>query len=272
MADSDDREQQLYNELAACPVVEVAGVVSPTGVGAAKMRGERRWSLLATFDAWRVGDGPLRMEPLTLRRKVSDQELARLQEAMPAETVVQVRARVAERNVFGSPQAHVEEFVGVDPPDPELHAFLAEIQKPIIRDDDFFGTLTFDRSVSWYAGKARWNGVPVELNLAVDEPEDFDAVLKVAHALWGDENAWSERVRTYAAQELLPLKNESWRNEDEAEVSPAQFLERMTLESITVYPDGSFEFLHDDGDLFWGHAIQVIGSLSEGLTDADIPG
>jgi hypothetical protein len=30
--------------------------------------------------------------------------------------------------------------------------------------------------------------------------------------------------------------------------------------------------MHDDGDLFWGHSIQVTGTLDEGPTDADISG
>jgi hypothetical protein len=46
----------------------------------------------------------------------------------------------------------------------------------------------------------------------------------------------------------------------------------LKLESITVYPDDSFEFWHNDGDLFWGHSILVSGSLSEGPTDAEVPG
>lgn len=46
----------------------------------------------------------------------------------------------------------------------------------------------------------------------------------------------------------------------------------MTLEGISVDPDGSFDFWHNDGDLFWGHAIQISGSLVEGPTLANIPG
>jgi hypothetical protein len=71
---------------------------------------------------------------------------------------------------------------------------------------------------------------------------------------------------------LLNLKNDNWLDDGEDEVTAEQFIEAMRLESIAVYPDGSFVFWHQDGDLFWGHSIQICGSLSEGLTDADIPG
>jgi hypothetical protein len=73
-------------------------------------------------------------------------------------------------------------------------------------------------------------------------------------------------------QALLPLKNESWLAEGEVDVTADQFKGRMALESITVHPDGSFEFWHNDGDLFWGHSIQISGCLSKGPTGADIPG
>jgi hypothetical protein len=46
----------------------------------------------------------------------------------------------------------------------------------------------------------------------------------------------------------------------------------MKLESITVHPDGRFEFWFDDGDLFWGHSIAVRGSLAEGPTEASVEG
>ena len=71
-------------------------------------------------------------------------------------------------------------------------------------------------------------------------------------------------------RELLPLKNDAWRDEDEPRLSPAQFAARITLQSVNAY--GSFGFWHDDGDLFWGHSVQVTGNLKEGPKDADIPG
>jgi hypothetical protein len=47
---------------------------------------------------------------------------------------------------------------------------------------------------------------------------------------------------------LLPLKNDNWLDEDEAELTADRFEDRMTLESITVRADGSFDFWHKDGD------------------------
>jgi hypothetical protein len=58
--------------------------------------------------------------------------------------------------------------------------------------------------------------------------------LKAARELWQNQRGWNRRIRDYAVQELLPLKNENWLAEDEAELTPDEFKDRMTLESITV--------------------------------------
>lgn len=145
-------------------------------------------------------------------------------------------------------------------------------RRPVTFDDPSFGAFTLDRGIDWFTGQAVWNGVPVALNLSSKESEEVEAALETARALWRSQESWSRRIADYAAQELLPLKNESWLDEGEAELTADQFKARMRLEAITVHPDGSFVFWHNDGDLFWGHSIQISGSLSEGPTDADIPG
>jgi hypothetical protein len=114
--------------------------------------------------------------------------------------------------------------------------------------------------------------VTVSLSLSAKEPADLQEALKTAHSLWKTQEAWNQRIRDFAVQELLSLKNGDWLGEDEVEITADQFKDRMKLEAITVYPDSSFVFWHDDGNLFWGHCIQISGSLSEGPTDADIPG
>jgi hypothetical protein len=98
------------------------------------------------------------------------------------------------------------------------------------------------------------------------------AALRTAHSLWQEQELWHQRVGDYAVLRLLRLKNESWLEEDEDEFTPEEFKARMILDSITVRPDGSFEFWHRDGDMFWGHYIHISGSLSKGLTGADTPG
>ncbi len=267
----NQREDKLYEQLLASPVVELAGIVSPSGVGAGKSRGQQHWSLLLSFDVWRINGGPIRTESLTIRRRVTRDELREFQSAIDAETVVRIRARVAEDNVFGFVQAYIEEHVG-RADDPELQARLDELQKPKTFEDDRFGTFTFDRRVRWYSARVDWAGEAIDLTLNAEEPCEIKSCLKIAQDLWSQEASWKTRIDDYAVQELLPLKNDAWLGDEETEFSPEEFKSKMTLQSISIYPDGNFDFWHDDGDLFWGHSIQVSGSLADGPTACDIPG
>jgi hypothetical protein len=140
------------------------------------------------------------------------------------------------------------------------------------RRHERFGELTFDPRVGWYEASTTWSGAPVRLNLVAEDDEALNAALAHAVELWNDQPGWTARVRDRAVDELLGLKNGTWLEEDEDEVSREAFVGRMVLQSISVHPEGEFEFWHDDGDLFWGHSIQVSGNLQEGPTDAGIAG
>jgi hypothetical protein len=266
------REEQLLKQLGVLPVVDVLGVVGPMGVSGGKIGREELWTLKLKMEAWRIHDTELQTRPLTIRRKVTNEDLSRLRGLIRPYNIIRIRARVVDVSSFGGPEALLEEFVGSDDSDTELNDHVIQLQRPVKHEDPLLGTFTLDRRVNWFEGSAVWNGNPVSLNLSVKEPAKIQEALTTAHSLWECQSVWNRRVRNYAVQALLALKNKSWLAEDEMDLTAEQFEQRMALESITVYPDGSFEFWHDDGKMFWGHSIQISGSLSEGPTDADIPG
>ena len=86
-------------------------------------------------------------------------------------------------------------------------------------EDRQFGKLTLDRSVNWYTAKTKWNSAVIALILTVDESGEIDGALAVARALWKDQKRWAKQIEDFAVKELLPLKNESWLDEGEVEVS-----------------------------------------------------
>jgi hypothetical protein len=179
---------------------------------------------------------------------------------------------VRNYSVFGNTQALLEEYVGLDTSDAELSAHSERLRQPVTFADASFGEFTLERGLDWFTGQSVWNGNLVSLNLAATEPAEVEEALGTARSLWRSQDVWDRRVGDYAVRELLPLKNDSWLEENEAELTAEQFKARMRLEAITVHPDGSFTFWHNDGDLFWGHSVQISGNLSEGPTHADIPG
>jgi hypothetical protein len=272
-AEIEAREQGLFQLLGACPVVDVTGVVSARGAGGGKSRGEELWTLHFEFDAWRIDGAEVQTQALTIRRKVTDEQLRSFQETIRPHRILRIRVHVGpEVSADETRKALLESIIELDAPDAELRDHAKRMQETVTHEDGVFGALTLDRSVGWYTAKTAWKGNLVKLNCPVEKPEDLADALRTAHALWRDQDRWKQQIGDFAVEELLPLKNDNWLDENEAEVTADQFRSRMMLDAVTVYPDGSFEFWHNDGDLFWGHAILIDGNLSEGPTGADIPG
>lgn len=264
------RRRALAEQFARRPFETLVGVVSPGSGGG--WQTDAGWTLSITLDSWKTPPGPMKSRPLQIELTTTREQFDILRDQIDTYSVARFRARVVEDSIIGIPKAEAVEYLGVDDSDPELNRASQELQKPVIHRDPEFGDLTLDRSVNWYSGDTEWNGVEIKLNLKLEEAADLEPALGAARKLWSDQPGWTQRVNEFAVKELLSLKNESWLDDGDAELTAEMFLDRMTLESITIGPDGDFDFWHDDGDLFWGHSIQVGGSLDGGLKHADIPG
>ncbi len=266
-----NREQKLLDELSASPVVEITGLVNISGVGASKVGKQTLWSMTFNFDVWRIGNGEMEKH-LIIRRKVTDRELKKYQKKIKADSIIKIRGRVLKDNIFNNAQALIEKHLKSNIDDIEIKNYLMEIRKPVIYEDDLLGTFNYDRRLKWFKNSILWVNKKIDVSLSIEKMEDLDSVIKTLHILYNDQTNWNNKVVDYATSDLLPLKNDCWLEEDEVEITEEQFKERMELESITVFNDGSFEFWHSDGDLFWGHSIVIYGNIIDGPTDADIPG
>jgi len=81
----------------------------------------------------------------------------------------------------------------------------------------------------------------------------------------------SERkIQNRIAKKLLDLKNDSWLEENQPQLTKEQFIVAITLKSISFFEDVSCELIFDDGDLFWQHEIVADLSRKNKLTDASI--
>ena len=271
IAEFEMNKRKQLERLAAAPLVEMVGLVGPNGPAGGKVGGDALWTLILDLVAWRVGGGDLCTGSLRVSRTVTDAELKRFRGIIAPFTIIKIRARL---DLDATPrQALLEHIVQTEATDSELHRCALELQKPVTQTDSVLGRLTLDRRVNLYTGQSEWNGTRVTIYLSADKSGDLaPTALRTAHDLWQHQAAWGRRVSDYAVAALLPLKNESWLDEDEAELASGQFKARMTLESISAHSDETFEFWHNDGDLFWGHSIVVGGNLTDGPNDAGIHG
>ena len=158
--------------------------------------------------------------------------------------------------------------------DPEMKAILEEQKKPVSIWVPELGTFTLNRLVNWFEAEVEWLGQPARLD--IDREEDWDACVEQAKALMADQKSWDEKVRSFAADQLLEQAND-WaqdaaEGEEPEEITREQFMERLELDAVQISADGRFEFWFNDGDLFWGHAIHVTGSLDQGPEMAQMEG
>lgn len=156
--------------------------------------------------------------------------------------------------------------------DDELDAFASSMRAPKVFRSPLLGDLTLDRSIDRFEGSAEWNGEPIQVSVDPDETGSPETALKTADVLWSDQPGWKRRIEEFAVSQLLELFNDTWRDEEDSEHTAEQFVARMDLASVSLTPDGEFEFWYDDGDLFARHSIYVRGNLEEGPLDASIAG
>ncbi|MEQ8789952.1 MAG: DUF2262 domain-containing protein [Pirellulaceae bacterium] len=246
-------------------VVEIEGVVSPSSQGGWPHSDDYDVHCFS-FSAWRRPGQPIVENELTILRPV-DPEGDWFSE-FPELSIHRIKVLLsvdATRAIFAGKATGGPKMT-------ELVEVAMKLAAPVIVETERFGDLTLDRSLGWFEGEVKWNGQSVRINFHTDENQGIAGGLKVAEQLFEEQSSWKRKVDGYAVQALLSLKNDDWLGDDEAPLTADEFNSRMTLQSISIYPDGDFEFWHDDGDLFWGHSIQISGSLGEGLTHADIPG
>ena len=247
--------------------VEGVGVVGPSGTAGGQEVNETTWTLYFSLQPWKGPEGDLVERVLYVEwKRLSERTLKKLMNAIKPYDILRIRVRLSKDG------AELVKLLGKEKSDKDLRKRARELQKPVTINDPFFGWLTLNRAFDTYETNFIWNSQPIGLSFSrrdcVDEPEFFRRV----RTLWKAPKKWDQRIRDFAAGELLALKNDTWLEENEAALTSKQFKSRMTLESISVDPDGRFEFFFNDGDLFWGHIIVVSGTLANGPTDADIAG
>jgi hypothetical protein len=253
---------------------EVVGVVHPLGAGGGRAGTETLWTLRFSFSVWRRIGGEIEERQLSIQRpNLSDAELRAMMESIKPYDILRVHLRFdAIERVPDVLQGELIEVLGKESSDDELNTRAEQLRQPVTVEHPFFGTVTLNRALNWYEAALPWNSRITRLYLSREGCEKEQELFEIARRLWDQQKRWDKRIRDYAVEKLLGLKNDLWLGEDEKEFTPARFKARMTVESITVYPDGSFEFTYDDGNLFWGHVIQVSGMISGGLTHAGIAG
>jgi hypothetical protein len=254
----------------SCVVIE--GVVSPRGH--ASRRGKEGIYDVHSFElaGWRRLGGPFVERELHLMRPIPPCYGPNPEEntfdLFPSCSIQRFMVLLSKDET----RAVVESVLTIDKPDEKLLSLSNQLQQPVIISAGVFGELVLNRSVDWFEGEAEWNGEPIKISFLRDTDGAIGDAVTTALILWADEGGWKLKIEDFAVKELLPLKNSSWLEEEESELTEKDFKALMKLEGITVGGDSRFEFFYEDGDMFGGHCIVVIGNLEKGVTHAQLYG
>ncbi len=121
--------------------------------------------------------------------------------------------------------------------------------------DHALGMLEYIEEQDGYVGEFELDGLSVELFLfaTADYPKIADRIA-VAHRLLA---MLKERdIRRDIAPRVRKLYEDGWRETREA-VADEGIAERLSLESIHIDGEGGVGLSFDDGDLFFGHFVDV---------------
>lgn len=149
------------------------------------------------------------------------------------------------------------------------------LSKPVEIDTPY-GKFVLDRSMSWFEGEIELNGLDFTAFLETDEDNGETAELALKVFLKTAENFedFDRKNKEFAADNLLDLAHE-WQESDEGENEPLtreQFIEAIGVSEWTVTPYGNMTLYYYDGDIFWGHAIEINIEEDGTIEDADIAG
>ena len=249
----------------------ILAVTGAGGFGGSRPQENGPWLAVLELTAWKEEDSeePAHREKTQLVALADDKLMDYLRRRVRGDSVFQIMVRPSEDG---------KQFLMTELPqpeiDPEMKAILEEQKKPVSIWVPEVGTFTLNRLVNWFEAEVEWLGQPARLD--IDREEDWDACVEQAKALMADQKGWDEKVRSFAADQLLEQAND-WaqdaaEGEEPEEITREQFMERLELDAVQISAGGHFEFWFNDGDLFWGHAIHVTGSLDQGPEMAQMEG
>lgn len=149
------------------------------------------------------------------------------------------------------------------------------LSKPVEIDTPY-GKFVLDRSMSWFEGEIELNGLDFTAFLETDEDNGETAELALKVFLKTAENFedFDRKNKEFAADNLLDLAHE-WQESNDGENEPLtreQFIEAIGVSEWTVTPYGNMTLYYYDGDIFWGHAIEINIDEDGNIEDADIAG
>lgn len=162
----------------------------------------------------------------------------------------------------------------------KLEEILKEYRKEVAIEDDTLGKFILNKDLEMFDGSAEINGEEITLQFDVDknDPDTWKAAHANLKKFVSEIDRWDKEMREFSAEQLTELANdwladETYDDDEEPEeITEEAFAERIGLCEISLDAEGEFIVYYSDDDMFWGHSIEVSGTLEEGIESADMVG
>lgn len=188
-------------------------------------------------------------------------------------TVLQVAANYTAQTANTTPYFDKAALLDINtPPTAAEKAFLEEAQKPCVFTHPNLGEFKLNKRVDWFEGSLHIGKKAIRVTL--DNKNCVETLEKIHKNI----DDFIKKAELYAAENLLESGND-WcydafegESDDFTPMTTQDFIEKISLESISLSEGGEFTLWYSDGDIFWGHVICVSGNTAEGFKDAGIEG
>ena len=159
---------------------------------------------------------------------------------------------------------------------PDLKKAWEDYNKPIVINDDVLGELTLNKEYEVFEGYINWDGKVISLMLEVDVDDNstWDQISKSAKEMIIQLEQWDKKMREFSSKKLTVLANQ-WASDEKdiiASITEDDFANRISISELVFSSDDAFSVMYDDDDMFWGHAIEVQGTLENGIESSNIIG
>ncbi|MEZ4740528.1 MAG: DUF2262 domain-containing protein [Flavobacteriales bacterium] len=241
------------------------GLIDENGVVRSSFKEE--CSISFTLCAYKKNNEALIEEEVYVTKKIPNFEYS-IQGLEPL-TIVELTGEQIVHH--GQNRINLNAVIGTNSVHPELSSLLERRLEPVTYVSETFGLFYLNRRLGWFELKTSWKDREVELFLSgeVGRSADLDTT---ARTLFQHQHDWDPKFRRRISDNLLGLKNDSWLEETESPMTRDELEQRVSLNSIVVFDGEIFEAWFDDGDVFGGHGIRVVGNLNGDLDTAELHG
>lgn len=133
-------------------------------------------------------------------------------------------------------------------------------------------TVSFNQDSGNFEAVMTDNTNTFQLTLFDFNEDQSDQAERLASSICSWLNSNLHAIKAFSASKLTGLKNTSWLGNGEEPISEQGFIEKIELDAINAYSEGSFDVFFNDNNLFLGHNIVVNVNSKFMFEDAEISG